>query len=282
MLMPILNYTVQVALRLYNSRWFLTRSKDAEDRGLRKELLRKFRKIDREIPTEHREKEMLVMADFLLGLEIDGCIVECGCYMGGGAAKLSLVGAATGRHIYVCDSFQGLPNVNKGDGAYSDAHTGLACGFEKGGYCASRSRVEENIRRYGNLSACKLVPGFFAASLPRLVLEEKIRPCFIFCDADLISSTRDVLRNLWPQLVPGGRFYTHEANLYEFVEGIMQGKFWLEDLGQSPPVLFGAGHGCGFGAGGIGYIRKPLSDNSMCPKSNAAHIKGRVGAASEG
>ena len=49
---------------------------------MRKQLLREFRKIDREIPTEHGEKEMLVMANFLPGLEIDGCIIECGCYMG--------------------------------------------------------------------------------------------------------------------------------------------------------------------------------------------------------
>jgi hypothetical protein len=47
-----------------------------------KQLLREFRKIDREIPTERGEKEMLVMANFLLGLEIDGCIIECGCYLG--------------------------------------------------------------------------------------------------------------------------------------------------------------------------------------------------------
>jgi O-methyltransferase len=38
-----------------------------------------------------------------------GSVVECGCYVGGSTANLSLVCAATGRKLIIFDSFQGLP-----------------------------------------------------------------------------------------------------------------------------------------------------------------------------
>ena len=73
---------------------------------------------------------------------------------------------------------------------------------------------------------------------------------------DLISSTRDVLKNLWPKLKPGGRFYTHDANLPDLVYGILDPEYWTKEVGMYPPVIFGAGYGCGMFAGGIAYCEK--------------------------
>ena len=246
----------QRALDLYSHDWFMRRGIDPKQKSLRRALLRQFRRIDKEIQCLHSKKEMLVMVDFLLNSAPEGCMVECGSYLGGSSAKLSLVAAATGRRLYVCDSFEGLPNPSRTDGDFTDAHSGSAQRFRGGDYAARREIVEANVRRCGNFEVCTFVQGFFADSLPKLLKDEQIRPAFVFGDADLVDSTRDILRSLWPCLQAGGRFYTHDANLVEFCEGIMDGEFWHNDLGQFPPVLFGAGYGLGFRAGGIAYLQK--------------------------
>ena len=243
---------VLVAGRLYNSNWFLSRSIDTRDRRLRENLLRQFRAVDRNLGSVHAEREMLIMTDFLLTTKVPGCIVECGCFKGGSSAKLSLVAAATGRKLYICDSFQGLPAIHEGDGDFSLTATGQAYGFHEGQYAASMDLVRNNITQWGNISVCTLVPGFFCDSLPGL----KTEPAFIFADADLIQSTRDVLRHLWPALAVGGRFYSHDTNHTEFVEGIMDNGFWTREIGEPAPVMFGAGYGCGWGAPAIAFCIK--------------------------
>jgi O-methyltransferase len=178
--------------------------------------------------------------------------VECGCFLGGSSAKLSLVAKSTGRRLYVCDSFQGQPAVSDVEASYR-AITGEHCGFGRGQYGARLEVVRGNIERSGDdLSVCEFVEGFFSDSLPKLLIE----PAFIFSDADLISSTRDVLKNLWPRLRPGGRFYTHDANLPDLVTGMLDPEYWVKEIGTYPPVMFGAGYGCGLFAGGIGYCEK--------------------------
>jgi hypothetical protein len=254
--MKLTDWGWQRAMDLYSHEWFTRRALDPKQRSLRQELLRQFRRVDKEVECLHSAKELLVMVDFLLNSAPEGCMVECGSYLGGSSAKLSLVAAATGRRLYVCDSFEGLPQPVGTDGDFSDAHSGSPQRFGAGDYAARRDVVEANVRRSGNFEVCTFVQGFFSDSLPKLLREGQIRPAFIFGDADLVGSTRDILRNLWPVLRADGRFYTHDANLVEFCEGIMDGAFWQNDLGQSPPVLFGAGYGLGFQAGGIAYLQK--------------------------
>jgi len=246
----------QRAMDLYSREWFMRRASDPKQKSLRRELLRQFQRIDKEVKCLHSPKELLVMVDFLLNSAPEGCIIECGSYLGGSSAKLSLVAAVTGRRLYVCDSFEGLPQPTGTDGDFNDAHSGSAQRFGAGDYAARREVVEANVRRSGNFEVCTFVPGFFSDSLPKLLQDPQIRPAFVFGDADLVASTRDILRNLWPVLRSGGRFYTHDANLLEFCEGVMDGAFWHNDLGQYPPVLFGAGYGLGLQAGGIAYLQK--------------------------
>jgi predicted O-methyltransferase YrrM len=253
-------WAYQRAVHLYNKDWFIRRRNVSKDQiGLRESLLNQFRRIDREINCLHMEKEMLVMVDFLLSDAPQGCIVECGSFLGGSSAKLSLVAAETGRKLFVCDSFQGLPTPTGEDGNFVEARSGKARKFVANEYAARRPVVEENVRRLGKFEVCSFVEGFFSDSLPKLVEETKLQPAFIFADADLVASTRDILRNLWPHLASGGRFYTHDANLAELCEGIMDGAFWRDEIGEFPPVLFGAGYGLGFQAGSVAYCRKPAA-----------------------
>jgi hypothetical protein len=258
--MKLVSWAYQRAVGIYNQDWFVRRrSLSPEQISLRKSLLQKFRRIDRELNCLHMEKEMLVMVDFLLSQAPTGCIVECGSFLGGSSAKLSLVAAETGRKLYVCDSFEGLPQPKGEDGDFVDARSGVAKKFVTGEYAARRDLVEDNVRRLGKYDVCTFVEGFFSDSLPKLVTDKNFHPAFIFADADLVASTRDILRNLWPHLAAGGRFYTHDANLAELCEGIMDGAFWKNEVGEYAPVLFGAGHGLGFAAGSVAYCRKPLT-----------------------
>jgi hypothetical protein len=248
-----MNRLKRLLVGIHNSRWFLLRASNKRDRQLRSSLLNHFSQIDRNVGSEHQAGEMLVMADFLLTTTASGCMVECGCFRGSSSAKLSLVASATGRKLYVCDSFEGLPETRDGRITFTVATTGESSRqFRKGLFAAGMDLVRENIWRWGDLSVCTLVPGFFSESLPPL----QIDPCFIFSDADLVESTRDVLRALWPRLVPAGRFYSHDMNLMELAEGTMDGDFWLREIGEMPPVLFGAGYGCGMGAGTIAFCVK--------------------------
>lgn len=242
-----------VVERRVSNRWFLGQSSDKRDHARRSGIIRSFEAIARKVRCEHRPREMFVMADFILAGAPPGPLVECGCYQGGSSAKLSLLARLTGRKLYICDSFQGLPEVSKAEASFHSIE-GAFNGFGLGQYSAQRERVKKNIEiSGGDLSVCEFVEGFFCDSLPQLAVD----PAFIFCDADLISSTRDVLRSLWPRLRPGGRFYTHDANLPELINGILDPEYWRKEIGMYPPVMFGAGYGCGLFAGGIAYCQKP-------------------------
>jgi hypothetical protein len=46
---------------------------------------------------------------------LKGDLVGCGCYRGGTTANLSLVCDTVDRHLYVYDSFEGLPDAVPGD-----------------------------------------------------------------------------------------------------------------------------------------------------------------------
>jgi hypothetical protein len=88
-----------------------------------------------------------------------------------------------------------------------------------------------------------------------------------FLDVDLRSSLETCVRALWPQLVPGGRIFVHEAPHLEIASLFFDERWWQENLGAPAPGLIGAGCGLGLspGVGGwrswIGYAAK-LDDES--------------------
>src|SRR5262249_51234224 len=141
--------------------WFLGRAQNQSDRALRRSLLGAFDHIARTVRCEHFRREMLVMVDYVLLQAPDGPLVECGCYFGGSTAKLSLVARATGRRLYVCDSFEGLPTVSEMEASYRSI-SGHDNGFGQGQYKAQIDLVRSNVERAGgDLSVCDFVKGFF-------------------------------------------------------------------------------------------------------------------------
>lgn len=219
----------------------------------RKRLIRAFSDIDRNVASAHGPAELLFIARTILGLQVDGPVIECGSYKGASTAKLSLVAKASGRKLFVCDTFQGLPEPEE-DGDYHRAD-GRKRQFKAGEYAGTLQEVQENIRRWGSLDVCSFVPGLFAQTLPQLNVE----PAVVFVDVDYVSSATDCLKYLWPRLVSGGYFFTHEATFVEYVQGITNGAWWHENLGCCPPVLFGAGYGIDALAPYVAFFRKPAT-----------------------
>jgi hypothetical protein len=224
-----------------------------EDRAYRKELLQKFNLIHHKIACAHSPFQFVLMADYLLGLEVPGPIVECGCFKGGSSAKLSLLAKHTGRRLYVCDSFQGLPEPKLDGEQKLTGHSGLpSFALSAGEYQGGLDEVKENIARYGCIEVCEFIPGFFETSLAAL----DISPAMVFIDVDLVSSARDCFRHLWHRLAPGGYWFTHEAGMSDYIYGVFDCDFWRTELGECPPVILGAGSGLSVNSASLALIQK--------------------------
>lgn len=235
-------------------RKFVQAGKTRDERGFRKDLLRRFARIHKRVTCGHSPFQLVLMAEYILGLDIPGPIVECGCYKGGSTAKLSLLAKHTDRRLYVFDSFQGLPEPrNERDALVEqEGWDGQKYRFQAGQYKGTLEEVKNNIARYGCLEVCEFYPGFFSQSLA----DFKEKPAFVFIDVDLISSARDCIEVLWPLLRKGGYFFTHEAMYPGYIAGILDRDWWQENLGQCPPIIFGAGSGLSAVADTIAYMRK--------------------------
>ncbi|UCE43022.1 MAG: class I SAM-dependent methyltransferase [Candidatus Aminicenantes bacterium] len=235
-------------------RKFVKCGKTGSERNFRKSLLKRFSRIHNKITCGHSPFQFVLMAEYILGLDVPGPIVECGCYKGGSTAKLSLLAEHTQRKLYVFDSFEGLPEPKDEKEAYvkQDGFSGQKYRFQAGQYKGTLDEVKNNVAQFGNLEVCEFIPGFFSESLTAFSVE----PAFVFIDVDLVSSARDCLRALWPLLKPGGYFFTHEAMYPSYIEGILDREWWRENLDQCPPVIFGAGSGLSPIADTIAYMRK--------------------------
>jgi len=132
---------------------------------------------------------------------IPGDFLEAGVWRGGACifARLLLnyLDPAGGRHVFVADSFEGLPP--------SDHEADKPFPFHLDpSLSASLDQVRENFRLFG-LDPDKdttFIKGFFADSLPKLSLPRGL--AVLRADGDLYISTIDILENLYDQVVPGG------------------------------------------------------------------------------
>jgi len=239
--------------RLKFQKQFVKRAsgKGPDTLAFRKELARRFRVIHRRVHCAHQEAEMLILAEAILKLEVPGPIVELGCFKGGSTAKLSLVAKATGRELHVFDSFEGLPSPD-GKDVRHDYVSGKVKQYAQGEYLGTLDEVKGNIAKWGEVGVCQFIKGFYSETLPKTT----VSPAFVFMDVDLIDSGRTCIQALWPRLVPGGAYYTHEAGMATFLEGLLDSEWWHATLGCCPPLLIGAGYGHGPQAKHLAYFNK--------------------------
>jgi hypothetical protein len=145
------------------------------------------------------EYRRFFMSSFvMLGFNgVAGDCMEFGCC---GALTLSTAyyasryNGAPGRHLWACDSFQGLPEAT----SQFDEHPL----WRRGNFSMSQIDFVAQCTRNGlPETAYTVVPGFFSETLSSLKNPKDIAMAFIDCD--MYSSTVDVLTFLKPRLKHG-------------------------------------------------------------------------------
>ena len=200
----------------------------------------------RAVQTATSYKAHLAMAVKLLETppDVEGVVVECGCFAGGSTANLSLVCRIVGRKLIVYDSFEGLPEGKPGDRYAEEGWPGfLAQDLEV---------VRENVQRHGAIEVCEFRKGWFEATLPA-----HTEPVILtFLDVDYQASLDDCVRNLWPHLTDRGFMFIDEYVRIDYCALFFSERWWQEAFGVSPPGLVGSGTGIGVGQFYLGPIEE--------------------------
>ena len=167
--------------------------------------------------------------------DVDGVVVECGCYLGGSTVNLSLICKALGRKLIVYDSFEGLPEGDAND----RFATPQAAGFLRG----PLEEVRANVEAFGAVDVCEFRKGWFADTLPRHT--EPIVACSL--DVDWQLSIHQCLVHLWPHLTEQGYVFTDDYPVLDLCAVFFSEEFWRREFDRTPPGLVGAGTGVGMG-----------------------------------
>jgi len=126
---------------------------------------------------------------------LPGSFIETGVWKGGASILAAHVLKGTGRKVYVCDSFRGLPKPDTKYPVDQNCHL-----FEQAHLRISKQDVMNNFQKFGLLNDnVVFVEGFFEDTLPTI----KDVFSLIRLDGDMYGSTWCALENLYPQLTSG-------------------------------------------------------------------------------
>jgi O-methyltransferase len=216
-------------------------SNGSVDPHQRRELLRRFETIDRNVPIKSTPTDALFIAEAMLSIRAAGDVIECGCFSGGSTAKISLLAALLKKRLFVFDSFEGLPGDDASQMSDLSVRSERPKQWRSGGYAGTLAQVSATVKTFGNADVCTFVPGWFRDSLTPRNLPDRV--CLAFTDVDLPASARECLRALWPRLARGGVYFSHDVAFVRVLQELYDPRLWSEELKESPPVLFGAGFG---------------------------------------
>jgi len=207
----------------------------------------------RRVKTGTWYKAHLAMAAKLLEVppETTGVVVECGSWLGGSAANLSIVCDIVGRDLIVYDSFEGLPAPDPNDKYASEPGTGAFLG--------DLETVRKHVERHGVIERCQFRKGWFENTLPRHT--EPIVLCFL--DVDYQASLHDCVVNLWPHLTEEGYLFIDEYVYLDYCALFFSERFWKRYFDAPPPGLMGAGTGVGVGQYYLGPWRWEIDPTSI-------------------
>ncbi|TVQ86498.1 MAG: hypothetical protein EA397_20075 [Deltaproteobacteria bacterium] len=209
------------------------------DAGTREDLLRRFDQIHRDVDCPHNPSHVLSFVIEMFRFQYEhpgshGVFVEAGCYKGGSSAKFSLATKMLGRELYLCDSFEGLPN-NQEEHERSIFGYSIKDWFRAGKFAGSLEEVKRSLSEYGAPDVCTFVPGWFEESLPSF--NERIAGAYL--DVDLASSTRTCLKYLYPLVEPGGFLISQDGDFPLVIEVFEDEKLWRDEIGVAPPQVMG-------------------------------------------
>jgi O-methyltransferase len=169
-------------------------------------------------------------AETVLAENLPGDFVETGVWRGGACIMMKAVLAAAGvrRRVYVCDSFEGLPEIAEGVDAPLKLH-------ENPLLAVSVQQVQENFERFGLFDEdVVFVEGWFSETMPRL--REQVEAIAILrLDGDYYTSTREVIDELYDKVVPGGFIIVDDYGTYQQCRDAIH-DFWAE-RGLQPELI---------------------------------------------
>lgn len=181
-------------------------------------LLKRFFVIDWHLEHAHHPIEISRIAHILAERPAANgeVMIEAGCWKGGSSAKFSLLCYKLGYQLRVYDSFQGVepmsPEVKADDYDFS------------GKYAASQQSVMDNIKKYGELSACTFYPGWFADTLASAPVDVPVRIAYIDCD--LAKGTMEVLQGIAHNLVSDGYIFSQDFHIRPVREALFDPQMW--------------------------------------------------------
>lgn len=142
--------------------------------------------------TPDRLENLAALCQYLNECTIAGDFVECGTYKGGSAAVLSKF--LEQRHLWLYDSFEGMPTTTEKDGEAAKRWIGECVG--------TIVDVKAVMERVGTPeSAYTIQPGWFETTFKQ-TLPQQI--ALLHCDADWYDSVTLVLETFYPRIAIGG------------------------------------------------------------------------------
>jgi O-methyltransferase len=201
--------------------------------GKTKESLQaEFERVHTSVECVHEPGEVWSFAEYLLEANVTGCIVEMGCYKGGGSAKLSLLASCLQKELHIFDSFKGLPQ-------HQEKHItnifGQAVTFTQGEYASALEQTCNNIKQYGVIDVCHFWEGWFHETFPNF--NESVAGAYI--DVDLVGSVKECFLKMYHLIVPGGIIACHDGHLPLVLNMLADKNFWEQELGCNMPVIDG-------------------------------------------
>lgn len=177
------------------------------------ELYQKVRKFT--MVGEERMRALYLGAINICEADLRGNFVECGVAAGGSSALLAWVIQKYSHHpcfLYCFDTFSGMPKPTA-----LDAHAGIDAqktGWGQGTCAAPVGSLMEVASLLDVASLVKPIPGLFQDTLP--LAKAEIGPiALLHLDGDWYESTRAILENLYPQVVPGAYLQVDDYGHWE-------------------------------------------------------------------
>ena len=157
------------------------------------------KQVDSSIINQEQVKKLVEYLLDAIENNIDGDVVELGCYVGESSKYLmkTLVETNSDKKLYVYDSFEGLPDLSKWE---------INSGWRPRTLATSEDVLISNFNE-NNLPVPIITKGWFC-DIPEDKLPEKIS--FAFLDGDFYDSIYDSLVKVYDRVVDGGYIFFHD------------------------------------------------------------------------
>lgn len=163
------------------------------------------------VPMRRRDRFLLLVRELERTLDLQGLVVECGCFRGLSSFLLcsrlkARDTALDGAGYRIFDSFQGLSEPQPEDRFPSaDASAPHADDVQSGRFSATLDEVKRALAAFPGVV---YFPGWIPDAFPR----DDAHYRFVHIDVDLYQPTSASLEYFWPRLVAGARMVCDDYN----------------------------------------------------------------------